>query len=68
MPTNPTEQIDAVAQARELLDAIDKSARVGYAFKLLKILIDEVERLRRGEFICQRCYLRKDAEFERGDF
>lgn len=35
---------------------------------LLKALADEVEKLQRGEFICQRCHLRKDAEFERGDF
>lgn len=45
---NLTEQVDAVVEARELLDAIDKSARVGYAFKLLKILTDEVEQRTRA--------------------
>ena len=28
----------------------------------------EVAALKRGEFICQKCLLRKDSEFERGDF
>jgi len=37
----------------------------------LAILAQEVRRLRgieRGEYICKHCGLRKDAEFERGDF
>ena len=28
----------------------------------------EIERLKRGEFICKKCGLRKNAEFEPGDF
>jgi hypothetical protein len=28
----------------------------------------ELAKLKRGEFICKRCGLRKDAEFERGNF
>lgn len=28
----------------------------------------EIEKLRRGEFICSRCYLRKDGEGPKGDF
>ena len=28
----------------------------------------EIEELNRGEFICRKCGLRKDAEFEKGDF
>lgn len=34
----------------------------------LKEVERERDQLRRGEFICRRCGLRKDAEFERGDF
>ena len=30
----------------------------------LMALAAEVRRLRRGEFICQRCYLRKDGEHD----
>ena len=29
---------------------------------------DEIERLRRGEYICSRCGIRKDGEGEHGDF
>lgn len=32
------------------------------------ILADEVRNLRRGEFICQKCGLRKDDEHEHGEF
>jgi hypothetical protein len=28
----------------------------------------EVEKLRKGEFICSKCGIRKDSEHERGDF
>lgn len=28
----------------------------------------EIERLKRGEFICQRCFLRKDADKVEADF
>lgn len=35
---------------------------------LLRRLVAEVKALRRGEFVCQRCHHRKDAEFEPGDF
>lgn len=43
----PTDkQADVVVAAQGLLNAIDKNARVGYAFKLLKALVDEVEGLR----------------------
>jgi hypothetical protein len=31
-------------------------------------LVSELAKLQRGEFICKQCGLRKDAEFERGDF
>lgn len=41
---------------------------IARAPQLLKTLADEVARLRRGEFTCKRCGIRKDAEFERGDF
>lgn len=33
-----------------------------------KLLADEVRRLRRGEFICKRCSLRKDDEHPKADF
>lgn len=36
--------------------------------ELLRRLVAEVKALRRGEFVCQRCHHRKDAEFEPGDF
>lgn len=32
------------------------------------LLADEVRNMRRGEFICQKCGLRKDDEHERGEF
>lgn len=44
MPTDKQE--DVVVETRELLNSIDKNARVVYALKLLKVLADEVERLR----------------------
>ena len=31
-------------------------------------LAAEVRRLRKGEYICQRCGLRKNDEHEKGDF
>lgn len=40
-------QEDVVVAARKLLNTINKNARVRYAFKLLKSLADEVERLRK---------------------
>lgn len=33
-----------------------------------RLLADEIERLRRGEFICQKCGIRKDSECSHGDF
>ncbi len=32
------------------------------------ILADEVRKARRGEFICQKCGIRRDDEHERGEF
>ena len=31
-------------------------------------LEQRVKELERGEYICSKCHLRKDAEFEKGDF
>lgn len=36
--------------------------------RVIDATIAEVERLRKGEFICQRCGLRKDDEHPKGDF
>ena len=34
----------------------------------LGALLNEVQAIRRGEFICSQCGLRKDSEFQTGDF
>ena len=31
-------------------------------------MANEIDKLRRGEYICQRCGIRKDAEHEKGNF
>lgn len=33
-----------------------------------RIVLAELERLEKGEFICRKCGLRKDSEHEHGDF
>lgn len=33
-----------------------------------RVVLAALERLEKGEFICNRCGLRKDDEHERGDF
>jgi len=60
----------------ELLAALkaerDHSRRMEYEADLFMTKFEaELESnaaLKRGEFICQKCLLRKDSEFERGDF
>jgi hypothetical protein len=60
----------------ELLAALkaerDHSRRMEYEADLFMTKFEaELESnaaLKRGEFICHKCLLRKDAEFERGDF
>ena len=39
-----------------------------YAEQAVTPLLAEIERLKRGEFICNKCYLRKDAEVGTPDF
>ncbi len=39
-----------------------------YAEQAVAPLLAEIERLKRGEFICNKCYLRKDAEVGTPDF
>lgn len=34
----------------------------------LRAAKEKIAQLERGEFICQKCGLRKDDEFEKGDF
>lgn len=34
----------------------------------LMVLAEEVRRLRRGEFICQRCLLRNNSDYEEPTF
>jgi hypothetical protein len=44
---------------------------LGLSGKLWRELVsttERLERLERGEYICQKCHLRKDAEFEEGKF
>lgn len=38
---------DIVEEVREFLNSIDRTARVGYAFELLRALTDEAEQLRK---------------------
>ena len=35
---------------------------------VMVILAEEIRKLRKGEFICDKCGIRKDDEFEHGDF
>lgn len=51
-----------IAEARRLADELESNRVAGRASPVLRALADEVERLRRGELICGRCGLRKDAE------
>lgn len=33
-----------------------------------RVVLAALERLEKGEFICRKCWLRKDDEHERGEF
>lgn len=60
-----------LAPMTDILDRL--RARVKYLLpgddgQLLQEAIAEIERLRRGEFICTKCGLRKNSEHEQGDF
>lgn len=50
------------------MEAYDASAMIQYAEQAVAPLLSEIERLKRGEFICNKCYLRKDAEVGTPDF
>lgn len=57
---------DIVGEARAILNAANAYTLRIQVRELLGALADEVEALRRGEFICKRCHHRKDAEGEEG--
>ncbi|MFA7290922.1 MAG: hypothetical protein WC023_01615 [Rhodocyclaceae bacterium] len=60
--------MDLVAEMRGF--EIDHEPEGWPAVKMRQIsaLCDEIERLRRGEFICQKCGLRKNDEHPKADF
>lgn len=67
----PKDEITA-RRHRELIDAI--GTRINESQSIYDLcaevlrLQEEIERLKRGEFICQKCGLRKDSEYPKGDF
>ena len=36
--------------------------------EMIRLQLAEIKKLRRGEFICQECGIRKDSDHEKGDF
>lgn len=52
----------------EITEGWTKSNVVPGAILAINALIDEVERLRRGECICTKCGLRQGGEHPNGDF
>ena len=64
------EELERVKERRCMYNAMRKEnlklaqSQAAENFELRK----EIEQLKRGEFICQKCGLRKDGEAKKGDF
>ena len=53
---------EVAEEFRRLQDKIN-----GYELQIME-LDSKIRRLEKGEYTCKRCGLRKDSEFEKGDF
>lgn len=60
--------LDIVAEMRVFEQDHEPDGWPAVKMRQISALCDEIESLRRGEFICQRCGLRKDGESAPADF
>lgn len=49
-------------------DLLDANEIMGHCYGALGALLDELKALKRGEFICSKCGLRKDGEKVEAEF